>query len=120
PRIVVAPTYRRTRRTGIERLHLRLVGARAIFVVERRADPVADQSADGGARYRADDAAAAAAKLRADDGAGQGAHERAGALVRSGTRRIPRTGRQRQYNERNNDEASKPHPPSLRKCPAAT
>src|SRR5262249_46574584 len=93
-RIFVAPTDRSARRTGIERPHLRLVGARPILVVERGPHPVADQSADGGARHRAHDAAAAAAELRSEHRAAEGAHEGAGALVRAGWLWIARTGGQ--------------------------
>src|SRR5262249_54459241 len=89
PPPIAAPTLlsqpdRSAARAGIERPHRRLVAAGPILVVERGPDPVADQSADGGARHRAHDAAAAAAELRSEHRAAEGAHEGAGALVRAG------------------------------------
>src|SRR5262245_45663100 len=112
--IIIAPAYRRAGRARLERLDLRLIGARAILVIERSADAVADQSTDGGARDRARHTAAAASELRADDRAANCAHKCSGVLMRSGAGlRIARAGAQQKT-----DQSNRPRMPQSHRNPS--
>src|SRR5262245_17738755 len=118
--IIVAPADRRSRRAAVERLHLRLVGASALLIVERGADAIADQPANRRAGDGARHAATAATELRADHSAGYGTDQRAGVLLRPcpGVG-ISRAGGQRESHQCDDACATQGHaPPPSASAPA--